>query len=145
MSSNDVLTRNVCYELFWDSNVGSAAIAVSANEGSVTLRGTVGSLHEKREAQRAARRVYGVVAVDNQLTVKLLGHKGRADAEVRGDVLQALSLNGLVPTTVDATAQDGLVTLTGTVPWRYQRDEAIEAAWAAPGVTWVRDQMTISH
>jgi osmotically-inducible protein OsmY len=145
MSSNDVLTRNVCYELFWDSNVGSVAIAVSANEGSVTLRGTVGSLHEKRDAQRATRRVLGVVAVDNQLTVNLLGHRGRADADLRGDVLQALMLNSLVPTTVDATVQDGLVTLTGTVPWRYQRDEAINAAWAAPGVTWVRDQMTVTY
>jgi|GraSoiStandDraft_16_1057320.scaffolds.fasta_scaffold1106936_2 BON domain len=36
-------------ELFWDPKVDSAAIAVSANDGEITLRGTVGSLREKRD------------------------------------------------------------------------------------------------
>jgi osmotically-inducible protein OsmY len=143
MSSNDTLSRHVTDELFWDPKVDSAAIAVSANEGSVTLRGTVGSLHEKREAQRAARRVYGVVAVDSHLKVKLLGDKGRADAELRGDVLQALMLNSLVPTTVDALVEDGMVTLTGTVSWSYQRDEAEFVATNIAGVLDVIDEITI--
>lgn len=50
-------------ELFWDPKVDSAAIAVSANAGEVTLRGTVASFRQKREAQKAAERVYGVTSV----------------------------------------------------------------------------------
>ncbi len=49
---------------------------------------------------------------------------GRIDADIRGDVLQALMLDSLVPGTVDAKVLDGEVTLTGTVDWQYQRDEA---------------------
>jgi hypothetical protein len=46
--------------------------------------------------------VFGVISVDNQLQVKLRNDERRADAELRGDVLQALMLDGLVPRTVDA-------------------------------------------
>jgi osmotically-inducible protein OsmY len=124
MSWDSDLVGNVSDELFWDPKVDTVAIAVSAKAGTVTLRGTVGSLREKREAQKATQRVIGVLQVDNQLKVRLMGDEGRADADIRGDVLQALMLDGLVPSTVDAKVLDGLVTLTGTVDWQYQRDEA---------------------
>jgi osmotically-inducible protein OsmY len=124
MPTNDELTAAVNDELFWDPKVDNATIAVSTDLGNVTLRGTVGSLREKREARRAAQRVYGVISVDNQLQVKLMTGSKRADAEIRGDVLQALLLDSLVPSTIDAEVKDGFVTLTGTAVWQYQRDEA---------------------
>ena len=124
MSSNTDLTADVGDELFWDPKLDSTAIAVSADEGRITLRGTVGSLREKREAKKAAERVFGVISVDNQLQVKLMNDDKRADAELRGDVLQALMLDSIVPKTVDAKVEDGFVTLTGKANWQYQRDEA---------------------
>jgi hypothetical protein len=39
--------------------------------------------------------------------VRWLGGLGRSDADVRGDVLQALMLDSLVPDTVDAKVTDG--------------------------------------
>ena len=56
MSLDTDLTADVSDELFWDPKVDNAAIAVSATEGKITLRGTVGSLREKREAKKAAQR-----------------------------------------------------------------------------------------
>lgn len=124
MSWDSDLVDNVSDELFWDPKVDNEAIAVAAKAGTITLRGTVGSLREKREAKNAARRVTGVLDVDNQLKVRLMGDQGRADADIRGDVLQALVLDSLVPKTIDAKVADGFVTLTGTADWQYQRDEA---------------------
>ena len=124
MSLDTDLTADVGDELFWDPKVDSTAIAASADGGKVTLRGTVGSLREKREAQKAAQRVFGVISVDNQLQVRLMNDDKRADAELRGDVLQALMLDSIVPKTVDAKVEDGFVTLTGKANWQYQRDEA---------------------
>jgi len=124
MSWDDDLTQNVSDELFWDPKVDNESIAVSADDGKITLRGTVGSLREKREAKKAAERVFGVTSVDNQLQVKLLNDAKREDAELRGDVLQALMLDSLVPKTIDAKVEDGFVTLTGKANWQYQRDEA---------------------
>src|SRR6266704_1879495 len=122
--SNEELGRYVTDELFWDPKVDNVAIAVSADDGTVTLRGTVGSFREKREAKSAAERVYGVKGVENELEVRLMNDAKRDDADLRGDVLQALMLDSLVPATVDTKVEDGLVTLTGTADWQYQRDEA---------------------
>jgi osmotically-inducible protein OsmY len=122
--SNVDLVASVSDELFWDPKVDSEAIAVSAEDGAITLRGTVGSFREKREAKNAAERVFGVTGVDNKLQVRLLTGIQRDDADLRGDVLQALMLDSLVPRSVDAKVDSGLVTLTGTTEWQYQRDEA---------------------
>jgi osmotically-inducible protein OsmY len=124
MSYDSDLVADVNDELFWDPKVDNEAIAVSADDGKITLRGTVGSLREKREARKAAERVFGVISVDNQLQVRLMNDAKRGDAELRGDVLQALMLDGLIPKTIDAKVDDGFVTLTGTADWQYQRDEA---------------------
>jgi osmotically-inducible protein OsmY len=145
MSYNDDLAADVSAELFWDPKVDSAAIAVSADDGKITLRGTTGSLREKREAKKAAQRVYGVTSVDNQLQVKLMNDQKRADADLRGDVLQALMLDGLVPSTVDAKVDDGFVTLSGTAEWQYQRDEAEYVAANIVGVLDVYDEIELTY
>jgi osmotically-inducible protein OsmY len=143
VSSNDDLAADVSAELRWDPKVDNAAVAVSADDGAITLRGTVGSLRQKREAQKAAQRVYGVTSVHNRLQVRLLNGGARDDADLRGDVLQALVLDSLVPKTVDAKVTAGLVTLTGTVTWRYQRDEADAVASYIGGVIEVLDEIAI--
>jgi osmotically-inducible protein OsmY len=142
--TDDELRDWVREELCWDPKVDSAAIAVSANAGEVTLRGTVASFREKREAQRAAERVYGVTSVRNELEVRILDEHGRQDADLRGAVLQAMALDGLIPKTVDAKADSGLVTLTGAAAWQYQRQEAEFVAGNVPGVVDVDNQITLT-
>jgi osmotically-inducible protein OsmY len=145
MSFDTDLTADVSDELFWDPKLDSTAIAVSADDGRVTLRGTVGSLREKREAKNAAERVFGVISVDNQLQVKLMNDDKRADAELRGDVLQALMLDSLVPKTIDATVEDGFVTLRGTANWQYQRDEAEFVASNIVGALDILDAIELEY
>jgi osmotically-inducible protein OsmY len=144
MSLDNELAANVSDELFWDPKLDNSSIAVSASDGTITLRGTVGSLREKREAKKAAQRVYGVISVDNQLKVKLMGDEQRADADLRGDVLQALMLDSLVPATVDAKVEDGFVTLTGNADWQYQRDEAELVASNIVGALDVTDEIELN-
>src|SRR5512132_4266036 len=143
--NDDELQDWVRDELCWDPKVDGAAIAVAANAGEVTLRGTVGSFRQKREAQKAAERVYGVTSVRNQLAVRIVDEHGRQDVDLRGAVLQAMALDGLIPKTIDARADDGLVTLTGTAAWQYQREEAEFVAGNVPGVVDVDDQITLTN
>jgi osmotically-inducible protein OsmY len=145
MSSDNDLVADVSDELFWDPKVESEAIAVSADDGKITLRGTVASLREKREAKKAAQRVFGVTSVDNKLQVRLLDDYRRTDADLRGDVLQALMLDSLVPKTVDANVEDGFVTLTGTADWQYQRDEAEYVASNIVGTLDLLNEIELKH
>jgi osmotically-inducible protein OsmY len=100
------------------------AAARGGLSGVLVLQHRAGSLREKREAKKAAERVHGVIAVHDELEVRILDKDRRDDTELRGDVLHALILDGLIPTTVDARVIAGLVILTGTASWQYQRDEA---------------------
>lgn len=142
--TNDDLQLDVAAELSWDPKLDSEAIAVSAADGAVTLRGTVASFREKREAGKAAARVYGVTEVSNELQVRMLDSSRRDDADLRGDVLQALMLDSFVPMTVDAKVRDGVVTLTGTAQWQYQRDEAEFLTASVPGVSGLKNDITLT-
>jgi osmotically-inducible protein OsmY len=135
--ANDRLRAKVAAELGWDPKVDSTDITVSAEGGMVTLHGAVASCRQKREADNAARRVYGVTGISNYLEVHIPGRDRRADADVRADVRQALLLNCLIPATVQARVEAGLVTLSGVAAWQFQRDEAELACVAVPGVTGV--------
>jgi osmotically-inducible protein OsmY len=130
-------------ELLWEPKIDNQAIAVEAHDGVVTLRGTVGSFRERREASTAVKRVYGTKSVDNQLEVKLLNDDRRADADLRGSVLQALVLDAFVPDTIDAKVDDGVVTLTGTAHYQFEREEAEFAAGNVIGVIWVNDEVEL--
>ena len=142
--TNDELQRDVTAELSWDPKVDSQEIVVSADVGTITLCGTVASLRHKREAGRAAARVYGVTKVRSQLQVRQADGRQRDDAELRGEVLDALMLDGMVPMTVEAEARNGLIILTGSTTWHYQRDEAEFLAASVPGVLAVANDITLT-
>ena len=144
MSNND-LARYVTEELYWDPKVDSAAIAVSVDDGVVTLRGTVGSFREKLDAKHDAERVYGVKDVKNELEVRILTEHRRSDADLRGSVLQAMLLDSLVPSTIDAKVDDGVVTLTGKANWQYQRDEADFVASNIVGTLDLFDEIELEY
>jgi osmotically-inducible protein OsmY len=143
--SDDELQVRVFEELLSDPKLATTSIAVAADSGVVTLRGTAGTLRQKIEAQRAAERVYGVKKVKNELEVQLIAGNRKEDAELRADVLQALILDSLVPSTVDARVRDGVVTLTGIADYQFQREEAERVVINMVGVVNLIDQIKIAH
>jgi osmotically-inducible protein OsmY len=53
-------------------------------------------------------------------------------------------LDSLVPSTVDASVYDGFITLTGTVDWQYQRDEAEFVAGNLLGVVGIENDVYLA-
>ena len=143
--TDDDLRRDVAAELRWDPQVDGAAIEISAASGVVTLRGTVASLGHKRAGGNAAARVRGVTRVANELRVQIPDRDQRDDEDLRGDVLEALMLEGSVPMTVDAQARDGFVTLTGMVKWHYQRETAESRTASVPGVVGIGNAIALAQ
>jgi osmotically-inducible protein OsmY len=70
MPWNAEVRADVEEALAWDAELADDTIAVSADDGHVTLRGTVGSMREKLEAKNVAAGVFGVVAVKDELQVR---------------------------------------------------------------------------
>ena len=129
------LKQQVENALGWEPSVDATDIGVSADDGVVTLRGTVRSYAEKVMAERAALRVFGAKAVANDLVIHLASGFERSDTDIAHAALSALKWNTAVPhDRITLTVKGGQVTLNGTVDWQYQKDAAGRAVRDLTGV-----------
>jgi osmotically-inducible protein OsmY len=138
------IQEDVIHELEWDPSVDAAHVGVAVKGGVVTLSGTVPSYAEKWAAEAAAKRVYGVRAVANEIQVKLPGISQRTDADIAEDGVRALQSNVSVPADrIKVTVSKGWVTLEGQVDWQYQKDAAERAVRNITGVIGVTNLITV--
>jgi osmotically-inducible protein OsmY len=144
MKTDIELQRDVLQELEWEPSVNAAHVGVSVKDGVVTLIGHVPSYAEKYGAELAARRVYGVKAVANELDVRLPGGSQRSDEDIATATVKALESNLLVPADrIRVMMRDGWVMLEGEVEWQYQREAAERSVRYLTGVIGVSNLITI--
>ena len=138
------LKRHVESALEWEPSVDAADIGVSVDAGVVTLRGDVGSYAARAAAERVMLRVYGVKAVANELTVRLLTGFERNDTDIAQAAVTALSWNAVIPQNrVTVTVSNGWLTLNGTLDWQYQKEAAARAVRDLVGVKGVTNSITV--
>jgi osmotically-inducible protein OsmY len=130
-------------ELGFDPRVDSAHITVIS--GEVTLTGTVPSYPQYLAAAAAARRVAGVTGVHNHLEVVLPDGSYRDDVKLATAADNALAQNVTVPDSVEATAEDGNIFLTGTVSYGTERAAAEAAVAGLAGVRNVSNDIEIAY
>jgi osmotically-inducible protein OsmY len=127
--------------LRWSVLVPHDRIKVKVSKGWVTLEGTVDWQYQKSAAEKAVRKLLGVVGVSNLIEVKPSVSK----AEVKSSIEAALKrLAEIDANRIHVDTEDGKVVLTGTVRSWFEREEAERAAWAAPGVRAVEDRIAIA-
>jgi osmotically-inducible protein OsmY len=144
MKTDTELKKDVEDELEFEPSVNAAHIGVAAKGGVVTLSGHVPSYAEKLAAEKAAKRVYGVKAVAEELEVKLPGSLVRTDEDIAAACVNALKTNYSVPNDkVKVVISDGWVTLEGQVDWPYQKDAAGRAVHYLTGVRGLSNDITL--
>ena len=144
--SDETIKQKVQSELRWDTHVRESEIGVIVKDGVVTLTGWVDSYAKKLAAQRAAHRVHGVFDVANDLGLKLSGDLSRTDAEIAQAVRRAFEWNVHVPATrIHSTVSNGLITLTGTVDYLCESEDAERAIEQLPGVIGIFNQITVTE
>jgi osmotically-inducible protein OsmY len=142
--TDEDLQRDVLEELKWDARVQPNEVGVSVKNRVVTLLGWVDSYAKKWAAERAAHRVKGVVAVANDIEVRLPSTSERTDSEIAAAVTRALEWDAFVPIEhVDVTVARGRVTLRGEVDWEFQRRAADRAVRRLAGVRGVTNLITV--
>ena len=147
MKTDSELKHDVEYELKWEPSVNEAHIGVIVKDGIVTLTGHVPAYAEKYAAERAAKRVYGVKAVADELDVKLNGSSKRTDEDVAAACVAALKGHYEVPNDkIKVVVRSGWVILEGDVEWQYQRAASETAVRYQIGVKGVTNNITLkSH
>ncbi len=119
-----------------------AQLAVWEQAGTVTLRGTVRSLHQRRVAVDIAKSVRGVRAVHDELFTDLRDHW--LDDEIRGAALQALMSSPDVPADmIDVRVANGWLTLTGQVKHQSESNAAFEAVYGLPRVGGITNKIQV--
>jgi len=141
--SDSMIRESVISELKWDPKLTTSAdVAVAVKEGVVTLSGFVHSYFEKDAAEKAAKRVYGVKAVANDIEVRTSGT--RTDPEIAREVVQEIQSHVSLPAEkIKATVQQGWVKLEGTVDWQYQKTLAESAVKKPRGVIGVTNNIEV--
>jgi osmotically-inducible protein OsmY len=135
MRTDKELQADVMHELQWEPSVGSAGIGVAAKDGAVTLSGHVNSYAEKVAADKAARRVYGVRAVADELAVELPSQNLHDDTDIAEAIARLLEWSVTVPRgAVTAKVSRGMVTLEGKVDWAFQLEAASKLVRDLTGV-----------
>jgi len=134
------IARAAVNVLDWNTSVPPNRVKVLVQNGWITLGGSVEYHFQKMAAENAVRHLKGVKGVSN-----LIGVNPRVSA---GDVIHAIKKALHRAAQVDAEkisveASAGKVILRGNVRTWTEREEAERAAWAAPGVTNVQNDIQI--
>ena len=131
-------------ELSWEPSITAAHIGVAATAGVVTLSGHVRNYAEKHAAETAARRVKGVTAIAEEIEVRLPFEMKRTDEEIATAAVDRLAWDVSVPQQcAKVQVENGWITLTGQMDWKYQKDAAEQDLRRLFGVVGVSNQITI--
>ena len=129
--------------LKWNSEVPQDRITLRVANGVVTLDGTVDWYYQRTAAENTVRYLFGVRDVVDRIRIE---PRARVSADdIKNRIIAALERNAEADAEriVVETGRDGSVTLRGVVHSCAERSHAERAAWAAPGVRAVDDQVVV--
>jgi len=142
--TDEQIQKDVLAELKWDARVQPNEIGVAVKDGIVTLMGWVDSYTKRWAAEDAAHRVRGVLAVANDIEVRLPVSAERSDADIAAAAIRALEWDAFVPVDqLDITVSKGRITLKGQVEWQYQKQDAERVVRRLSGVRGVSNLITV--
>lgn len=125
----------------WNVTIPSDRITIKVEKGWATLGGTVDWKYQAEAAGEAAGKIGGVIGVINLIAVR----KAPMASDVRERIMAAIKRQAQIDAdSVTVHTKGGMVTLSGRVKAWSERRIAEQAAWAAPGVTSVEDNILVA-
>jgi osmotically-inducible protein OsmY len=143
MTTDITIQQDIEKELIWDPGVAAEHLAVTVKNGAVVLIGDVTSYWEKCAAERAVWRVAHVKSVTSNLRVELPFPSERNDDDIALAAMSILEWNCVVPASVEIQVTGSWLTLTGVVPWHYQKEEAERSLTALIGIKGIRNEIKL--
>jgi len=128
--------------LRWCTSVPDDKIKISVEDGWIKLEGEVEWQYQKDEAKREVEDLTGVKGVSNMISLK----PQLKPAEIKDKIRRAFERSATVDSSHIAIDVNGsIVTLRGPVRSWAEREDAENAAWSAPGVSQVRDELRVGE
>ena len=143
MNDSD-LRQLVIDELEFEPAIDASNIGIAAKDGVVTLSGFVSSYAEKMTVERAVRRVKGVHAIAEEIEIRYATDKKINDDEIALRCVNIINWDTTLPEDkIKVKVERGWVTLTGEVPWHFQRMAAESGVRKITGVTGITNLISI--
>jgi osmotically-inducible protein OsmY len=141
--TDKMLRDAVIAQLDFEPEVNPAGIGVAAEDGVVTLSGSVDDYAQKVAAEKAVKRIFGVKGLANELLVRIVCE--RTDTDIAKDAIHLLECDvHFLGGKVIVTVEDGLLTLEGTVEWDFQKVAAEKAMQCIRGVKAVANLIEVA-
>lgn len=136
---DDDIALGAMSSLEWNCMVPKS-VEVQVADGLVTLSGSVERQEQKEAAERALCTLIGITGIRNNIVIQpVVGF-----SDVKAPIEAALRRSALVDGShIKVHVGHGVVSLRGTARSRSEYEEAMHAAWAAPGISKVEDHITI--
>lgn len=126
--------------LQWNTAVPDDRIKVVVSKGWLTLEGQVDWNFQREAAKRAVSNLLGVKGVVNAVTVKPTARTSEVKSKIKAALHRSAELDA---NRIEIEAVDGKIVLHGKVRSYFEREEAERAAWMAPGVETVENDISI--
>jgi osmotically-inducible protein OsmY len=127
--------------LRWHALVPEDRIKVTVEKGWLTLSGDVEWDFQRQSAFKAVRPLTGVVGVSNTIALKPTVTPANITQRIQG-ALERQAMREAKG--IEVIVSGGTVTLKGTVHSWAERNAAQGAAWSAPGITSVVNQLHVA-
>lgn len=134
------IARSALDALKWNFSVPKDKVQVTVSKGWMTLEGEVEWDYQRRAAASAVRNLRGVCGVTNDIVVRPKAFEGDVKDKIQAAFKRSAEIESK---NIGVQATDGTVTLSGTVHSWAERENALNAAWSAPGVKNVIDRIAI--
>ena len=138
--SDSEIANAVESALQWHTLVPADRIQVKVEKGWVTLKGEVDWEYQRQNAEKAVRPLTGVVGLSNSITLKAT----TTPTNIANRIREALERHAQREAKhIEVLVNGSVVTLRGNVDSWAERSAAYGAAWSAPGVLSVVNEIRV--
>jgi hyperosmotically inducible protein len=117
MILNEQIEKSIIDYLYWDPRVDASDVDIEVRNGHVKIKGLVPNDGARQGVEQDVSAIPGVVSLESDLAVKPSPNLPiLTDEEIQENVERFIWANpNIDPSTIDVSAKEGFVTLTGTV------------------------------
>lgn len=138
--SDEVVAAECMTSLHAHTAVPVSRIKLMVKNGWITLEGTVDWQYQKAAAEKALRYLHGIRGITNAITVSPSSSTPGVKEKIEAALRRSAEIDAQ---RITVETRDGKVTLRGQVRSWTELRQVQRAAWAAPGVTAVDNDLVV--